>query len=174
MRKLFKFFIYFFVFVNIIFAESQLLKVNSKAPDFTVISGKGEKVTLDSLKGKTIVLIYEKKEAVKKTRPLKDLLYKIYWSKSEEKRKEIARLPVIDCSAAFWPVTTIWKKKLIENSVKEGMTIFGDWDGKVRDKYNLKDKNSTVIIIDKKGVIKYIASDDLCSDKEIKTILEKI
>jgi len=174
MQILFKIFFFLFVFVSVSIAEEQTLKINSKAPDFTVTSGNGETISLDSLMGKVIVLIYEKKEAVKETRPLKDLLYKIYWSKSEKKRKEIVRLPVIDCSAAFWPVTTIWKKKLVDNSKKEGMTIFGDWDGKMRKNYNLKDKNSTILIIDKKGVIKYIASDDLCSSKEIKTILEKI
>ena len=166
--------ILFFVFVSCSFAEEQTLKINSTAPDFTVTSGNGETISLDSLKGKVIVLIYEKKEAVKKTRSLKNLLYKIYCSKSEKKRKEIVRVPVIDCSAASWPTTTIWKKKLVDNSKKEGITIFGDWNGKMKENYNLKNKNSTILIIDKKGVIKYIASDDLCSGKEIKTILEEI
>ena len=170
----FKIFFFIFVFVSVSFSEEQTLKINSKAPGFTVASGNGEIISLDSLIGKIIVLIYEKKEAVKETRSLKDLLYKIYWSKSEKKRKEIVRLPIIDCSAAFWPTTTIWKKKLVDNSKKEGITIFGDWDGKMNENYNLKDKKSTVIIVDKKGVIKYIASDDLCSGQKIKTILEKI
>ena len=111
---------------------------------------------------------------MKETRPLKDLLYKIYWNQPEEKRKDIVRLPVIDCSSAFWPVTTIWKKKLIENSKKEGLCIFGDWTGKMCETYSLKNKKSTIIIVNKKGVIKYIASDDLCSGTEIKTTLEKI
>ena len=174
MRILLKISICLLIFVNFSFAETEPLKLNSKAPGFTVVSGAGEIISLDSLIGKIVVLIYEKKDVVKKTRPLKDVLYKIYWNQPEEKRKNIVRLPVIDCSSAFWPVTTIWKKKLVENSIKEGVNIFGDWDGKMCENYNLKDKNSTVIVIDKKGVIKYIASDDLCSGKEIKTTLEKI
>jgi len=174
MRTLFFISLFLFAFVSFSFAGTQSLKINSKAPDFTVISGDGETISLDSLIGKIIVLIYEKKEVVKKTRPLKDLLYKIYWNQPKEKREEIIRIPVIDCSAAFWPITSIWKKKLVENSIKEGMTIFGDWNGKMAENYNLKEKNSTIIIVNRKGVIKYIASDDLCSGKEIKTILDKI
>ena len=174
MQKYFLFSFFVLLFLAVCSAQPQNLKINSNAPAFTVVSGAGQSISLNSLTGKIVVIIYEKKDAVKKTRPLKDILYDFYWRQSDKKRKEIVRLPVIDCSEAFWPITGIWRKKLIENSKKEGITIFGDWKGEMCKNYNLESKNSTIIILNKKGVIKYIASDNQCSGKEIKSTLEEI
>jgi predicted transcriptional regulator len=81
------------------------------------------------------------------------------------------KLPVINCSSAFWPFTGIWKSKLSENSKKEGTTIYGDWDGKMFSDYKMKDKESNVVIIDKIGIIRYIISGKV-EDEEINKIKE--
>ena len=36
---------------------------------------------------------------------------------------------------------------------KEGITIFGDWNSKMCENYNLKNKKSTVIVIEKKVLL---------------------
>jgi len=174
MQKFYQLLIFILIFVSISFAEIQKLEINSKAPAFTVVSGACKTLTLDSLTGKVAVIFYEKKEVIEKNRALKNAMNEFYDSQPVNVKKYIVRLPIIDCSGAFWPFKGIWKKKLIENSKKEGFTIFGDWNGEMCENYNLENKNSTVIILNKNGIIKYIASDKECNFKIIKSILETI
>lgn len=154
---------------TISFAEG--LKVETKAPIFKVKSGEGKILTLDMVRKKVIVIFYEAKNVVGKNRKLKDELNKFYSDQPDDVKESIVRLPVINCSSAFWPFTIIWKSKLRENSKKEGITIYGDWSGKMFSDYKMKDKESNVLIIDKKGIIRYFAFGKI-EDKEINKIKE--
>lgn len=154
---------------TISFAEG--LKVGTVAPFFKVKSGDDKILTLDMVRGKVIVIFYETKDVVEKNRKLKDKLNKFYSDQPDDVKEFIVRLPVINCSSAFWPFTRIWKSKLRENSKKESITIYGDWSGKMFSDYKMKDKESNVVIIDKKGIIRYIASGKV-EDKEINKIKE--
>lgn len=156
-------------FTALSFAES--LKIGADAPAFKVKSGEDKILTLDMIKGKVIVIFYETKDVVEKNRKLKDDLNKFYDEQPDTIKELIVKLPIIDCSSAFWPFTWIWKSKLRENSKKEGITIYGDWNGKMFSDYEMKDKEGNVIIIDKKGIIRYIASGKV-DDKEINKIKE--
>jgi predicted transcriptional regulator len=120
------------------------------------------------IKGKVIIIFYETKDVVGENRKLKDELNKFYDEQSDAIKELIVKLPIINCSSAFWPFTGIWKSKLRENSKKEGIMIYGDWDGKMKSDYKTKDKESNV---DKKGIIKYFASGKV-EDKEIDKIKE--
>jgi alkyl hydroperoxide reductase subunit AhpC len=156
-------------FTAISFAES--LKIGTEAPSFEVKSGNDKILTLDMIKGKVTVIFYETKGVVEKNRKLKDELNKFYDEQPDAIKELIVKLPFINCSSAFWPFTGIWKSKLRENSKKEGMTIYGDWDGKMFSDYKMKDKESNVVIIDKKGIIRYFVSGKV-EDKEINEIKE--
>lgn len=102
---------------------------------------------------------------------MKNELNKFYNEQPDTVKEFIVRLPIINCSSAFWPFTGIWKSKLKENSKKEGMTIYGDWDGKMLTDYKMKDKESNIVIIDRKGVTRYFAFGKI-EDKEIIKIKE--
>lgn len=145
--------------------------INTFAPFFKVKSGNDKILTLEMTKGKVIVIFYETKDVVEKNRKLKNELNKFYDNQSNNVKEFIVKLPIINCSSSFWPFTKIWKKKLIENSKKEGITIYGDWDGKFFSDYKMKDKESNVLIIDKKGIIKYYEYGKI-EDKEINKIKE--
>ena len=71
------------------------------------------------------------------------------------------RLPIIDCSEAFWPLLGIWKRRLREYSKKEGVTIYCDWEGKMSSDYEMKADVSNVVIIDKSGRIRFFTSGDV-------------
>ena len=135
----------------------ETLKVGTAAPPFKVKSGCGKILSLDMIKGKVIVLFYETKDVVEKNRKLKDELNKLYDTLPDTAKEFIVKLPIINCRGAFWPFTIIWRNKLIENSKKEGITIYGDWDGRMFIDYKMKDRESNVIIIDKNGIIRYVA-----------------
>ena len=156
-------------FTDVSFAES--LKIGTVAPDFKVKSGNDKILTLDMVRGKVIVIFYETKDVVKKNRKLKDELNKFYDEQPDTKKELIVKLPIINCSGAFWPFTEVWKSKLRKNSKKEGITIYGDWDDKMFSDYKMKDDESNVLIIDEKSVIRYLKVGKI-EDKEINIIIE--
>lgn len=134
------------------------VELGSAAPSFSIKSGHDQELTMEMLQGKVITLFYETKETVGKNRPLKSALKDLYQAQPEHFKHQWARIPIIDCSSAVWPITQIWQYKLKENSAKEGITIYGDWDGKVRVEYGLQPNESNVVIIDRKGTVRYCSS----------------
>lgn len=160
--------------ISIAFCEG--LKVGTFAPFFKVKSGDDKILTLDMIKGKIIVVFYETKDVVEKNRKLKNELNKFYKKQKDAVKKLIVRLPVIDCSRTFMPFRWIWKSKLKKNSKKEKITVYGDWDGKMKSLYKMKDKESNVVIIDRKGRIRYFAYGKIEEQEinKIKELLEDI
>jgi len=129
-------------------------KVGEKAPFFRVKSGDDKELTLDMLKGKVAVIFYETKEVVEKNRAVKEALKKLGRDESYPSGISVA-VAVVDCSGAFWPFTRIWRSKLVENSKKEGLTIYGDWDGRMSSDYGMKPDESNVIVVDAGGIVRY-------------------
>ncbi len=141
--------------------------IGSAAPPFNVASGNKEILTLDDTKGKTIVLFYETKGAIENNRKLKTALNEFYDKQTPLMKKAIMRIAVIDCQGVFF--RNVWEKALRKNSLKEGITIYGDWDGKMSTDYRAKKDESNVIIIDKKGTIRYYASGQV-KDEDVSAI----
>jgi len=146
-----------FIFTVILFwpffVYTQEFGVGAPAPYFKVTSGDNEEITLDNIKGKVGVIFYETKDTIEKNRQLKNELNKFYASQPDSTRKLILRIPIINCKGVFF--TDIWKNNLKGNSQKEGITIYGDWDGKMFLSYGVKDAESNLIIVGKDGVVKY-------------------
>ena len=82
---------------NISIAEE--LNIGTQAPFFKVKSGNNKELSLDMLKGKTVVVFYETKDVVEKNRKLKDELNKLYEEQSDTTKELIARVPIITRSA---------------------------------------------------------------------------
>lgn len=125
------------------------------APNFLVESGDNQKLSLDMIRGKVVVLFYESRHVIKKNTALKNELTRIYRAQPANIQKNIFRLVVIDCAEAYWPLTPIWKTKLNEHSRKEGFTIYGDWSRKMFADYRMQAEESNFLIIDKHGIIRY-------------------
>lgn len=133
------------------------LEVGNKAPDFRVVSGDGREMSLAQLSGKTVVLLYETRHSKEQNRLFKREMMKSY--RAEPARyAEVRVLPVINCRAAFPLVRGIWKKKLVEHSRKEGIVIFGDWDGSLADSYGMKPDASNVVVIGKDGFVRFASA----------------
>lgn len=131
------------------------ITVGEKAPYFQVTSGSNEVLTSDMLKGKMAVVFYETKETKEKNRALKDELNVFYSKESPEAQKNTMRVAVIRCSQ-FMPV--IWRQALRKNSKKEGIIIYGDWDGSMEKSYGMVPDESNFLIIDKSGTVRYVGS----------------
>ncbi|OPX19279.1 MAG: hypothetical protein BZ151_10100 [Desulfobacca sp. 4484_104] len=134
---------------------AQALSIGQPAPFFSVESGTEDRLTLDMVKGKVIVLFYESKDMVKKNKELKDQLTDFYQEQPEAIQSEVVRLVVINCTRANWPTLRIWKNKLYQSSIKQNLTIYGDWNGKMFADYQMQDNDSNFMIIDKDTIIRY-------------------
>ncbi|HOX23469.1 MAG TPA: hypothetical protein PLL10_08400, partial [Elusimicrobiales bacterium] len=110
-------------------ANAAALDNGAAAPDFSVISGEGQRLALEDIKDRAALVLYETRETKEDNRELKNALNKLYAQNSELGKASIV-LSVIDCSGAAWPFKGIWRKELAKNSEKEKITIYGDWDGK--------------------------------------------
>lgn len=156
------------------FASAEGPAIGTKAPFFEVRSGDDKVLNLDTVRGKVVVIFYETKNVTRENQELKRELKGLYKEQMGADKGLIVRLPIINCSAAFFPFTGIWKSKLRENSIKEAITIYGDWNGKMAADYNMKDGASNVLIIDRKGVIRYLYSGVVAHDEitRIKELLK--
>ena len=137
---------------------ASFLTSGKPAPNFLVESGDNQKLSLDKLLGKVVVLFYESRHVIKKNKELKNELKRLYRDQPTNIKKDVFRLVVIDCSESSWPEKLIWKRRLRESSGKEGFTIYGDWTGKMMADYRMKAKESNFLIIDKHGIIRYSAT----------------
>jgi peroxiredoxin len=135
-----------------------LLRSGKPAPNFMVKSGDNQKLSLDMIRGKVIVLFYESRHSLRQNHELKDVLTRFYRAQPANIKKEVFRLVVIDCSQSIWPTAPIWKSKLREHSGEEGFTIYGDWNRKMFKDYSMKAEKSNFLIIDKHGIIRYAAA----------------
>jgi predicted transcriptional regulator len=152
-------------------AQSPQALLGKPAPSFTVESGDGRRLTLDMLKGRVAVLFYETKETSRKNSDVKDRLNDLYDRQDKETRQSIVRVPVFNCSRAFWPISLVWKQSLRTHSKRVGMTLYGDWDGLMGRDYQMKDNESNVVLIDRRGTIRY-ASYGRITDRQFAEIEE--
>jgi len=141
--------------------------VDVLAPAFKVSSGDKQTLTLGELKGKVVVLFYEAKRAVEQNRALKKALNQFYERQPQDIKNGIARVGVIDCHGVLFKGA--WEAGLRDHSVKEGVAVYGDWDGRMAWDYDFNPDESNVMVIDRKGVIRYRASGAL-KEEDVDTI----
>ena len=162
------------VFQSSALAASGLL--GSAAPHFRVQSGDDQELTLDMLKGKVTAIFYENKDIVDANKRLKNELNKLYSEQTDALKNVLVRLPIIDCSDAFWPFQGLWKRKLREHSKKHGMAIYCDWNGKMSADYKMKADVSNIVIIDKGGSIRFFTSGEVSAEEinNVKLLLKML
>ncbi len=127
--------------------------IGDPAPYFKVLSGEREPLTLDGIRGKVAVLFYETKDTKEINRGLKKRLNDFFRGQPLSVKKEIVRAGIINCRGVLF--RGAWEQELRHNSLKEGITVYGDWDGKVSGDYGFAEDESNFIIIDKKGIVRY-------------------
>ena len=133
-----------------------ILAISEPAPSFSLVSGDDKKITLDMLRGKVVTLFYATRETVKVNDELQHYLDTLYNAQPQNIQNEIFRLLVLNTMEATFLNT--WKENLKETSTELGITIYGDWSGRMFAAYRMRDNDSNFVIIDKNGVVRYAAS----------------
>ncbi len=145
-----------------------------EAPYFRIESGDGKVLDTKMLRGKVVVLFYESKDILDRSRPLKKALTAFYQEHRKEEQEMILRVPVINCAGAVWPFRGIWKSRLMENSKRVGMTVYGDWDGKMGMSFGMKGDDTNLVIMDKKGLVRYFHTGAVAGEGETINVLKKL
>ena len=143
------------------------------APVFQVESGDEKPLGLSDLRGKVVVLFYEKRDQVETNRALKKELNGFYKEQPAQYKGLVVRLAVVDCAEASWPFKGFWRDGLKEAEQKEGVPIYGDWDGKMRADYKLPDDQPSFLVLGPGGKVLFFASGEIGpqSFKQIKLII---
>ncbi|MBW1990663.1 MAG: redoxin domain-containing protein [Deltaproteobacteria bacterium] len=146
------------------------------APPFVVSSAAGDRLTLDMLRGKVVVMFYESRHVIRQNLELKNELKRLYRAQPDRIKRTIFRLVVINCAEANFVTRPFWKSKLTQHSRKEGFPIYGDWTGSILPKYRLQPEASNFLIIDQQGIIRYYAAGRVNRSRfgEIKRLLSSL
>ncbi len=154
-------------------ALAQGPQVGKAAPAFNLESGDEKPLSLADLKGKAVVLFYEKRDQVETNRALKKELNDFYGAQPANFKGVVSRLAVVDCAEASWPFKGFWRDGLMEAQQKEGVPIYGDWDGKMRADYKLPDEQPSFMVLGPGGEVLFFASGQIGPErfKQIKDII---
>jgi predicted transcriptional regulator len=155
-----------------VFAEK--IKVDAPAPFFRAVSGDDAVLTLDDIKGKVAVIFYETKEAKEVNRLLKNELNIFYEKLTKAEKKNVIRIAVIDCRGVIF--LGAWKLEFRENSRKEGIVVYGDWDGNMYSSYCIEENLNNFLIIDREGIVRYFRAGKVPASEiaRIKDLLKKL
>ncbi len=139
--------------VSPLYANTKLSMLNKMAPEFKLESGAEEEITLEQIKSNVILLIYETRDVLEKNRSAKKALNSLF--ANDENLVNIRRLAIVDATKANIFTRPVWRSNFRDKSQEEGITIYGDWDGKMAESYNVQRDESNFILIDKSGVIRF-------------------
>lgn len=139
-------------------------KVGQDVPDGRVEDVDGRELKLASLRGQTVVVVYEHKDA---------------GQLNEAFKADLAKLPA---GAAFvapvadvsdydsWPAKGFAKDAIRAASKKAGVTIWCDWKGSFREALHLPKGSSSVIVIGKTGKVLFAVDGQLDAAQRARAI----
>lgn len=145
------------------------LKVGDIAPGFEVYGEKSVPLHSSSLKGKVLIITYETKDVVDKNKKFKDRV--LNYLSGDDTRSTVAIVPVINCFKYTWPFDKYCITKVQENARTLGMRLYDDRKGTMYDDFTIRDNESNVFVVDKKGIVSYRKEGRL-NDAEIDDVMK--
>lgn len=147
-------------------------KVGAEAKDARVEDVDGRELTIASVRGRPLVIVYEDKDSAASNAAAKDDLRELMKDAAVSRALVVAA--VADVSEyASWPARGFAKDAIREASKKAGTTIWCDWSGKFRRALELDARKSNVVLVGRDGTIKWAASGPL-SQKQRATLATRI
>ena len=139
------------------------LETGDTIPSFSVVSGDGKILIQSDLIGKNTFLFYEDRSKMDLNKGLKSFLMEQGYSEDS-----IQLVFVADCSNAGL-FKKIWQKQLRDESRKSGLTVYGDWNGSLKNILNTASDSSSFYIVDPRGVVQLIM-EGFIPDREFQKI----
>ncbi|MBF9014859.1 MULTISPECIES: YtfJ family protein [unclassified Oceanispirochaeta] len=139
------------IFILIIIFSSSLsaLQPGDEVPGFSVVSGSGQILIRDDLTDRKIMLFYEDRSQMSLNQDLKE-----YINSLSLDNNSVLTVAVVNCSDVGL-LKKIWEDRLVDQSRKTGIPVYGDWNGKMKNKFNYKDDSNAFLVIDEAGKVIY-------------------
>lgn len=139
------------------------LETGDSVPSFSVVSGDGKILIQSDLMGKNTLFFYEDRSKLDMNEGLKNFLV------DQEYNEDSTQLVIIaDCSNAGL-FKKIWQKQLMDESRKLGLTVYGDWNGSLKNILKTDSDSSSFYIVDPQGVIQFFMEGSI-PDREFQKI----
>lgn len=123
-------------------------------PELRAESGDERPLRSAVVRGKVVLIWYESDGVQEVNARLKAEL-KTFNTTQLAHPERLLVLPFADVSGIIWPVKPIARSKLRDVSEEIGLTVWGDWDGSVRQALQLEEDQPSVLIADAQGVIRF-------------------
>ena len=82
-------------------------------------------------------------------------------------------MPVIDCFTYPWPIKGFCVRGVRDNARRLNLQLYVDMSGKMFQDYGAVSSTSTVIIIDREGVVRYVLSGKI-PDEGVGSVVELV
>lgn len=121
-------------------------------------------LSLKSLRGRPTLIVYEDKDSSKVNDALKQELAKLV--EAEPTLKSVRVVAAADVSDYdFFPAKGAVKDAIRDEQKKAKTTIWLDWSGEFREKLNLDEGRSNVVLVDGKGKVRFGKSGALSKEE---------
>lgn len=138
--------------------------VGSARPNVQLSDAWGRSIDLARYRGKPLLLLYEDKDSAQQNAALKKDLSLL--AKGDRYKERIALVAIADVSAYdYWPVRGFVKDALKDESHKQGLVIYCDWDGRVRNALQVRRAASNVVLYGPDGRVLFARSAALTADE---------
>jgi hypothetical protein len=138
-------------------------------PDVLLEDAWDRVVRLSQYEGEPVLVVYEDKDSAAVNEALKRDLSRL--AKGDRYRSSVALIAVADVTGYdYWPVRGFVKSAIRDESTKQGVDIFCDWDGHVRDALGLHRGTSNVVLYGKDGKVLFAAHGAVPADGRTRLI----
>ena len=151
---------------------AEALEIGQPAPSFEVSYDESEVLRSADLAGSVIIITCESRKTVELNKPFKDALLQAFPA-DERLRRNIALVPVIDCFAYPWPIKGFCVRGVQDNARRLNLQLYVDMSGKMFQDYGAASSTSTVIIIDRAGVVRYVMAGKI-PDEDVGSVVELV
>ncbi len=127
------------------------LQPGDKMPPFTV-QAENSSISSSDIAGRAAIITYETKSTAEVNRPFKNAVLQ-RWRQADSSAPAI--VPVINCFSFFGFARSICANRVAAVSKKENLIIYTDSDGAMFRDFKITDDQSTIVIIDKKGFVRF-------------------
>jgi predicted transcriptional regulator len=131
------------------------LQAGQRAPAFEVCYESSRVLRSSDLAGSVIIITCESRETREINNPFKDALLQAFPAEARRRHK-IAIVPVVSCFEYPWPIKGICARRVQDSARALGLQLYVDISGKMFQDYGADSDTSTVIIIDREGVVRYV------------------
>jgi len=133
------------------------LQPGENIPGFSVVSGSGQMLIRNDIRDRKVVLFYEDRNQLDSNQSLKE-----YLDSLDLDRNSTMQVVIVDCSDVGL-FKKLWEDKLEDYSRKSRLSVYGDWNGKLKESFSFQDKDSNFLIIDASGTVIYKGTGEIAS-----------